>query len=123
MFFIQDVRQVSQRDRLIVMLLLFTGMRVSELVNLRLRDIDFLGMNLHVAFGKGGKVRDVPLKSEVSEVIREYLEGDRRQNKSRESEYLLLTQRAGKIIGIELIYHIIIGSESKYYSIKKSIYS
>lgn len=90
MFFVQDDRQVSQRDRLIVLLLLFTGVRVSELVNLRLRDIDCLGMNLRIAFGKGGKVRDVPLKSEASEAILEYLDGDRKQNKNRESEYLLV---------------------------------
>lgn len=64
LFYIQ-LEEVSSRDRLIILLLLYTGVRVSELVNINLKDIDILAMNLTVAWGKGGKRREVPLKNEV----------------------------------------------------------
>ncbi len=53
LFYIQDQEKVSLRDKLIVLLLLYTGIRVSELVSIRLKDLDFLTMQLHVV-GKGG---------------------------------------------------------------------
>lgn len=119
LFYIQDHRQVSVRDRLIIYLLLYTGIRVTELVSAKLGDIDLLTMQLYVR-GKGGKVREVPLRSEVVEVIKDYLDTERREHRFHESEYLLLTQRAGrmdrdainkllnkygKILGIEMWPH------------------
>jgi prepilin-type N-terminal cleavage/methylation domain-containing protein len=97
LFYVEDDKICSSRDKLIVALLLYTGVRVSELVNLRLRDLDCLGMVLKVVWGKGGKVREVPMRTEVVETIQEYLEGERKANKHCDSEYLLLTQRAGKM--------------------------
>lgn len=96
LFYIQ-LEDVSSRDRLIILLLLYTGVRVSELVNIKLKDIDILAMNLTVAWGKGGKRREVPLKNEVIEAIKEYLEGERRDNKFADSEYLILTNRSAKM--------------------------
>jgi len=96
LFFIQS-DEVSSRDRLIVLLLQYTGVRVSELVNIKLRDVDILAMNLTVACGKGGKRREVPLKGDVIDAIKEYLEGERRGNKFAMSEYLILTNRSAKM--------------------------
>jgi len=64
LFYIQS-EKLSSRDRLIVLLLLYTGVRVLELVNIKLRDVDILSMNLTVAWGKGGKRREIPLKGEL----------------------------------------------------------
>ena len=61
LFYIQS-EKVRSRDRLIILLLLYTGVRVSELVNVKLRGVDILSMNLTVAWDKGGKRREVPLK-------------------------------------------------------------
>ena len=55
---------VSRRDRMVVHLLLYTGVRVSELVNIRLDDLDLLSGELEVV-GKGGKYREIPLNSKV----------------------------------------------------------
>jgi integrase/recombinase XerD len=96
LFYIQS-EEVLSRDRLIILLLLYTGIRVSELVNVKLKDIDVLAMNLTVAWGKGGKRREVPLKGEVIEAIKEYLEGERKENKFADSEYLILTNRSAKM--------------------------
>ncbi|SMB82611.1 Phage integrase family protein [Desulfonispora thiosulfatigenes DSM 11270] len=42
LFFLENRQRVSQRDRAAIVLLLYTGLRVSELVNLKTKDIDFL---------------------------------------------------------------------------------
>lgn len=96
LFYIQS-EGVASRSRLIVMLLLYTGVRVSELVNIKLRDVDLLSMNLTVAWGKGGKRREMPLKGEVIEVIKEYLQGERKDNKFVDSEHLILTNRSANM--------------------------
>jgi len=95
-FYIQS-DEVSCRDRMIVELLLYTGVRVSELVNIKLRDIDLLSMNLTINCGKGGKRREVPLKAEVIEAVKEYLDGERKMSRFAESEYLVLTSRSSKM--------------------------
>lgn len=97
MFYISDRRKVDVRKSLVVTLLLYTGLRVTELVNLKLKDIDLLTFALTVRCGKGGKIREVPLRSEVTEAIKEYLCTDRKDNKHNDSEYLFLTQRSGKM--------------------------
>lgn len=47
------------QDKVVIQLLLYTGVRVSELVSIRIVDIDFLSHQLKV-IGKGGKYREIP---------------------------------------------------------------
>ena len=58
--------------RAILMALYSTGMRRSELVHLRIEDIDSERMVIHIHKGKGGKDRDVPLCPRLLETLREY---------------------------------------------------
>ncbi|SCM83026.1 putative Phage integrase family protein [uncultured Sporomusa sp.] len=81
----------NTRDRAIVLTLLYTGIRVSELCEIKLRYLDFLINHLKIV-GKGGKVREVPLKPEVTEGIKAYLP-DRADSKYAQSENLFLGQR------------------------------
>lgn len=69
LFYLENRHLVSQRDKTVILLLLYTGLRVSELVGLKLADIDLLTRNLKVV-GKGGKYREVPLKLEAAEAIK-----------------------------------------------------
>lgn len=96
LFYIQS-EEVTSRDRLIIQFLLYTGIRVSELVNIKLKDVDVLAMNLTVAWGKGGKRREVPLKGDVIDELKEYLEGERKDSKFADSEHLILTNRSPKM--------------------------
>lgn len=89
LLYIED--NVSLRDKAIVQILFYTGIRVSELCSIKIKDIDFLSHQLRVC-GKGGKYREIPLKPEVVETIKAYLI-QRRKNKHHQSEYLLLGQR------------------------------
>jgi integrase/recombinase XerD len=91
LFYIQNEEKVSSRNRMILLLLLYTGLRVSELCDIKLKNIDFLTAQLKV-FGKGGKVREVPLKQEVVEAIKEYLV-ERSSNPFADSDYLIVGQR------------------------------
>lgn len=96
LFFVQDRSRVSLRNQLIVHLLLYTGVRVSELCGIRLSDLDFLTNTLRVT-GKGGKYREIPLRPELAELIKEYVRTDRQKSKFAESPYLLVSQRAEKM--------------------------
>jgi len=58
--------------RAILMTLYSTGVRRSELVRLRVEDIDSKRMIVHIRQGKGGKDRDVPLCAKLLETLREY---------------------------------------------------
>jgi integrase/recombinase XerD len=58
--------------RVILMALYSTGLRRSELVHLRVEDIDSERMVIHVHKGKGGKDRDVPLCPRLLETLRDY---------------------------------------------------
>lgn len=62
----------ASRDRAILETLYSTGLRVSELVNLKVRDVDLIGGTLRTV-GKGRKERMVPMGSYSIQAIRAYL--------------------------------------------------
>jgi integrase/recombinase XerD len=60
------------RDRAILATIYATGMRVSELVHLRVDDIDGERRVIRIERGKGGKDRYVPLFPRLRETLRDY---------------------------------------------------
>jgi integrase/recombinase XerD len=66
---------LARRDSAILMLLLHTGLRVNELVALRLDDVQFdhPGTRLMVKDGRGGETRRIPLGGQVRHALSEYL--------------------------------------------------
>lgn len=74
---IQNIFNISNsrfhvRDNLIITLFLHTGMRLSELVNINIRDINFSGKTINI-IGKGDKERIVYLNNYCIKKIKEYL--------------------------------------------------
>lgn len=63
------------RDNLIIELLYATGIRVSELVNIKINDIDFNSNSIKV-FGKGSKERIVYFGDYASNAITKYINSD-----------------------------------------------
>ena len=59
-------------QRTLLMVLYGTGMRRSEVVRLKVGDIDSQRMVIHVVNGKGGKDRDLPLSPALLETLRSY---------------------------------------------------
>jgi integrase/recombinase XerC len=61
----------GERDRLLLLLLYTTGMRLSELIGLKWTDVDFARNSLRV-LGKRNKVRILPLHPELSDLLKMY---------------------------------------------------
>ena len=64
----------SLKHKILLALLYSCGLRSSEVRNIRLQDIDFDRMQLHIVRGKGGKGRYVPLSPHLLRGIRRYME-------------------------------------------------
>ena len=67
----------KQRNYAIIQLLLQTGIRVGEMVNLEIRDLTLYDRSgeIRVVNAKGGKERTIPLNSSARKALRNYLEG------------------------------------------------
>jgi integrase/recombinase XerD len=85
------------RDRAMLELLYATGLRVTELVSLRLNDLD-LETRVLKARGKGSKERLVPVGAPAAEAVRAYLAQAReRLLRGRRSHDLFVTPRGGRL--------------------------
>jgi integrase/recombinase XerD len=94
------------RDRAMLELLYATGLRVSELVNLRTRDLN-LDAGFLVTLGKGDKERLVPVGESARSALAEYMEIVRPgQDKKGNSPYLFLT-RLGERMTRQAFWNII----------------
>ncbi|AOY02272.1 hypothetical protein BJP62_08660 [Jeongeupia sp. USM3] len=69
---IDDAAPLDCRDRAIVELLYSSGLRVAELASLPMNAIDYVAGFVRV-FGKGGKIREVPVGAVAIEAIRRWL--------------------------------------------------
>jgi len=83
-------RQGPVRDHCIIELALGTGLRVSEISQLKLEDIDLKrgGNSLIVRHGKGDKSRVVKFSSKLKSLILEYI-----KYRDKDSEYLFPSER------------------------------
>ena len=78
------------RNHTIILLLVDTGLRVSELVNIKLEALD-LQHNLVQVFGKGQKVRSVPISNVTRKRVVRYISHARSQICPEDSAYLFPT--------------------------------
>jgi len=67
-------RKNNVRDKLVLSLLYYTGIRKSELLNLNWTDINLSKSFIIIRRGKGGKDRLIPLHKEVTGLLDQYLE-------------------------------------------------
>ena len=90
----------ERRDLAIIDLLYSTGIRVGELVNLNIDDVDLEGREC-VVYGKGGKERRVYFDAKAKVHLKEYIE-----NRCDDNEALFVTLDAPydrlKISGVEI---------------------
>ncbi|MDQ0214947.1 site-specific recombinase XerD [Oikeobacillus pervagus] len=96
LFYVENRSKVRTRNKLIVYLLLYTGVRVSELIGIKIVDIDFL-MNQLAVIGKGGKRREIGLRQDVLQLVKDYIKEERSASNFSHSDYLLVSQRAEKM--------------------------
>ena len=109
---------LGQRDRLLLEMLYATGVRVSELVNIKVSDIDEAGHSILV-LGKGNKERYVTYGDYCSEILDLYLSDGYLKLNTNKSCYLFLNNNGGNLTdrGVRYILDRII----KHTSIQKNI--
>ena len=87
----------SYRNKAMLELMYSSGLRVSELLNLEVNNIDF-NMNLVRVFGKGSKERIVPIDDIATKYLSEYISVYRNTLlKNKESDILFLNSRGDKL--------------------------
>lgn len=109
----------AKRDRAILLVCLFGGLRRAEVAALRMGDLyeERGHMVLHVR-GKGGKTRKVPLKPEAFRSVQEYLQTAGRTGTDAESSLFVptcnrRTKRTDKPMSPAMIWHIVTAAVKK----------
>jgi integrase/recombinase XerD len=106
-------RSEGQRNRAMLETLYSCGMRVSELVNLKLTNLYFDQGYIKIE-GKGEKERLVPISKSAIDEITKYTEGYRKGlNISKESTNTLFLNRRGKKLSRVMVFTIIKGLSEK----------
>lgn len=78
--------------RLVGQTLYFTGMRISECLNLQVDDVDLEENLIHIRHGKGNKDRFVPINAKLKELLVDYTE-----NWRVNSNYFFATRISGSL--------------------------
>lgn len=112
---------LGQRDRLILEVLYATGIRVGELVNIKLDDIDYFKKEIRI-LGKGNKERIAEFGDYCLDAINMFLEDGRKKILTKHNitcDYLIINEHGKKITtrGIEMLIDNIV----KKASIKKHV--
>ena len=97
----------GQRNKTIIEILYGTGIRVSELIELKISNI-FFKENLIRVLGKGDKERFVPIGLKAKKSIIDYINNDRKSQKIEESSNdILILSKYGKKITRHMIFTLI----------------
>jgi len=83
-------------DRLLLSIFYNTGMRLSELINLRADKLDFGNRTLKV-LGKGNKERIIPISPQLISSINEYLKQKTKMIGQPDTTYLLVNEQGKKL--------------------------
>ena len=119
----QDNRN-KQRDYTIITLFLNCGMRLSELVNIDIKDIDFSEEKLNV-IGKGNKERTIYLNKACMKAIYDYLEVRPKDKIQADSKDALFLSERHERISNRTVQHVVkkelekAGLDTKKYSVHK----
>ena len=97
LFDIPDISEpLGQRNLLLIEMLYATGVRVSELVNIKIKDIDKYNDSIKI-IGKGKKMRIVYFGSFCKHSLDVYLNSGRKELDKKDSEYLFLNKNGNKL--------------------------
>lgn len=109
------------RDRALLELLYAAGLRVSELANLTVRDVDFAEGLVRVK-GKGDKERFVPLHDEALHWLHRYLQESRPQflRRAKKVTDALFVSQKGTPLTVRQIHRLVTGYASKALGLKVS---
>ena len=106
------------RNALVLELLYSTGIRVSELSNIKINDINFNEREIRI-LGKGSKERIVLFGKQCKDLLNEYINKSRNKLLKDSNEYLLLNKNGNKlgVRGIQMIVEKTLKESSIKYNI------
>lgn len=109
---------VGKRDKLIIEMLYFTGMRLSELINIKDLDVDLQNQQIKV-LGKRNKERLIPFSLVLQNSIEDYLKIRNKDiNQSEQKIYFFVTQK-GKKVYEKLVYRAVNSYLGKVSTLRK----
>jgi integrase/recombinase XerD len=86
----------NKRDYTLATLLAYSGLRISEAINLKLSDINLPAREILIRYGKGKKQRLVIINDKVVNAIKQYLK-ERESQRFKDSEYLFISRESEKV--------------------------
>ncbi|MBN1988331.1 MAG: tyrosine-type recombinase/integrase [Bacteroidales bacterium] len=93
------------RDKLVIYMLYFTGIRLSELVGLTLQRVDLSAHTIKV-LGKGNKERIVPIHPQLAPLIKEYLKAREVAFENVSTTALFLTDKGNQVYS-KYVYRVV----------------
>jgi integrase/recombinase XerC len=120
---IKNDDDLSIRNKLILEMLYSSGLRVSELTSIKIKDIDMKEKSIRV-LGKGNKERIVYFSDYALDALNEYLDGPRQELlNGKSSDYLYINRLGNKLTrsGVEFIIKKIVEQTSLKYNISPHV--
>ena len=102
---------IGQRNKLIIELFYVTGIRLSELINIKISDVDFNNQSIKV-LGKRNKERIIPLSSNVVNDLNIFIENNHK------NKYLFTNLEGDKLYN-KLVYRLVNKYIAKISSVNK----
>ena len=94
--FTQLAKAIDQKIvRTLVQTMFYTGARMTEMINLKLKDVDMEKGILHIIEGKGRKNRKIPINDKLNAILKNYLKNIRKPLVP--SDRFFATDSTGKI--------------------------
>lgn len=83
----------GNRNYAIVTIMAYAGLRISEVLDIKIDDINLISKEVVVREGKGNKQRVVYINSKIINAVKEYL----KDRKSSDLEYLFISNKGNKV--------------------------
>lgn len=80
--------------QLVIKTLYYTGLRISECLNLKVKNVNLENKVIHVISGKGNKDRNIPINQNLLPLFQDYLANERPQVNSN---YFFATKKTGSL--------------------------
>lgn len=90
-----DYKFLRYRNHAIFSTYIFAGLRKSELLHLKLTDVDTENLTIFVSQGKGNKDRIIPMSYTLAQTLKRYLEERKRLNKTCPEFFTSLNRNNG----------------------------
>jgi len=116
----ENATDLNIRNRAMIELLYSSGLRVSELITLKIEDVS-LDIGFVRCRGKGNKERVVPLGEQAKMVLQEYLKGPRVRLMGRTRSQELFLNARGRPLTRQAVWHIL-KKWAKAHGVEQNVY-